>query len=149
MACNWELFELRVVFYLPRYPQVFSSFWNVSLDHKTLSIADFQGSNGYCNFKSVFAQLARLKTIPFTFKNTPVGQPHNPGGDPFLTATALERNKRLFAAAKLYVHRRDQSDLTSLTIGTGVMLKRVTIPFTASIPFRYVQLEGESADLVN
>jgi hypothetical protein len=145
MSCNWELFEFRVVVFHPRHPTMFMRFWNVYPDLSSLGIGDFQGSNDSCNFKSVFSELASLKTIPFSFRKIINGI----NGNPFNIAQSCERNKLTLRAAKLYVHRRDESDLSSLTTGIGVLLDRVTIPYTAAVPIYYIQLSGEAASLVN
>ncbi len=145
MSCNWELFELRVAVFHPRHPEMFMRFWNVYPDLSPLGIGDFQGFNDICNFKSIFSELVTLKTIPFSFRKIINGI----NGNPFNIAQECERNKLTLRAAKLYVHRRDQSDLSSLTTGIGVLLDRVTVPFTAAMSIYYVQFSGEEASLVN
>jgi hypothetical protein len=145
MSCNWDLYELRVVVFHPHHDVMAMRFWKVYPDLGSLGINDFQGSNDSCNFKSVFSELATLKTIPFSFRKITLGI----YGNPFNIAQVCEQNKVTLRAAKLYVHRRNQSDISSLTTGIGVLLDRVTIPYTAAVPNYYVYLSGEKASLVN
>jgi hypothetical protein len=145
MSCNWDLFEFRVVVLHPNHSVMPMRFWNVYPDLSSLGISDFQGSNDSCNFKSVFSELAKWKTIPFGFRKI-INGIH---GNPFNMAQEAERKKLTLNAAKLYVHRRNQSDLSSLTTGIGVLLDSVTIPYTATVPNYYVYLSGDKASLVN
>jgi hypothetical protein len=151
MTCNWELFELRVVIYRPPVPpkvgpgDIWFEFFNVSVDLGTLGMGDFQGSNDQCNFRYVFSQLAGLKTIPFRFSEEKIRSDRLNFGN----LQAAERNKLKFSAAKLYVHRRDQTDQTSLSTGVGVLLRTISVDFTVPKPNFYVQLSGDTGSVVN
>ena len=150
MGCNWELFELRVIVWPndakpPNVPIGQGLFFiGVYLDLRTLGIADFEGRNDYCNFKTVFSHLIQLKALPFTCK-----QKTNPGPE-FGRVQAPERNNELLIGAQLYVHRRDQSEIASITTGIGVMLDDVNVAFTSvNNGIYYVQLFGKKASRVN
>ncbi len=154
MKCNWELFELRVAIFLRGQKhkptgnftgQILLEFFNVMPDLGTIGIGDFQGSGDDCNFKSVFSQMVELNAMPFSFLKEKI----RPDRLNFGNLQAAERNGITYRAAKLYVHRRDQSDLSSLTTGIGMLLENVTIIFTAKGPMFYVHLSGESANMVN
>lgn len=120
-------------------------FFNVMPDLSALGIGDFQGSGNDCNFKSVFGKMVELNAMPFSFPKERI----KPDRLNFSNLEAAERNGKTFRAAKLYVHRRDQSDLSSLTTGIGMLLENVTIILTAKVPVFYVHLSGESANMVN
>lgn len=155
MGCNWELYEFRVrVFYklgdksIPRhgsrYVGVGSQFFDVFPDLKTLGIGNFQGSNNNCDFKSVFNQLIKLKMIPF---NCPQG---SNTGNHFSRIQIAERDKEHLPAAKLYVHKRNDSELSSETTGIGIWMEGVDVVFTsASNGAYYIQLIGDDAGSVN
>jgi len=155
MGCNWELFELRVVIFMRGERskqggnftgQVLWEFKNVSVDLKSLGIADFKGSGDFCNFRNVFTEMVKTQMIPFSFGK------QQPQSDrlQFENLQAAERNSRKFPAAKLYVHRRNASDQVSLDAGEGVLLGTVSVDLTAvSQGIHYVQLSGEKASLVN
>ena len=150
MTCNWELYELRVVIYRPspggKDPgDIWYEFFNVSVDLRSFGMSDFQGSNNQCNFRDVFGQLAALRTIPFSFPKERIASNRLN----FSNLQAAERNKAGYNIAKLYVHRRDQDDRTSLLHGVGVILERVYVDFTAPTPLFYAILSGSSASVVN
>ncbi len=151
MSCNWELYELRVRVWIKadKYPgrgYLGSGmlFWDVKLSHfDTLAIPEFKSdSKGFCNFKTVFDRLAKLKTIPF---DCPGSQNQNPFG----RLQGASRDKEVLPAAFLFLHRRDQSDVASETTGIGVLLEGVTVPFTDTQPVYHAHLIGNSATTVN
>jgi hypothetical protein len=118
----------------------------VSLDLKSLAIADFKGSGDFCNFRNVFAEMVKTQTIPFSFGK------QQPQSDrlQFGNLQTAEGSGRKFPAAKLYVHRRNTPDQVSLDAGEGVLLDTVSVDFTAvSQGLHYVQISGQRASLVN
>lgn len=155
MGCNWELFELRVVVFMRGERnrqngnfsgQILWEFHNVTIDLRSLGLADFKGSGEYCNFKTVFTELVKAQMIPFSFG----GEKFRSDRLNFGNLQAAERNGRKFTAAKLYVHRRNQPSEASLESGEGVLLGTVSVDFTAIAKgSHYVQLSGEKASLVN
>ncbi len=152
MSCNWELYELRIRVWIKaeKYPHrgYFGHgmmFWNVRLTHfDTLSIPEFKpDSKGFCNFKTVFDRLIKLKAIPFECPSSSDNQ------GPFGRLQTAHRNKEAFSAAVLFLHRRDQSDLASETTGIGVLLEGVSVPLTDAQPVYHAHLTGNSASPVN
>lgn len=152
MSCNWELLELRVVIWTKAIKSPFRGyagqgvmFYGVFPDIQSLGIGSFQGQNNSCNFRQVFSELVKLKKIPFNCsKNDKYNQ------SSFLRIQTAERNNELLPGAKLYVHRRDQSDLASKTTGKGIVLDNVKISLTtATQKSYYIYLLGDSASLVN
>jgi len=152
MSCNWELLELRVVIWTKAIKSPFRGyagqgvmFYGVFPDIQSLGIGGFQGQNNSCNFRQVFSELVKLKTIPFSCsKNDKYNQ------NSFLIIQTAERNNELLPGAKLYVHRRNQSDLASKTTGEGIVLDNVKISLTAAAQQSYyIDLLGDSASLVN
>jgi hypothetical protein len=115
-------------------------FVNVYPDLKSLGVADFQGQNDFCNFRAVFSQLVGLKTIPFTCRQT-----DNPNGN-FVRLQEAESKGEMLIGAKLYVHRRDQSEFDTIQKGIGIMLDDVKVAFTAANNGSYyAQLYGKKA----
>lgn len=141
MGCNWELFEMRVIVW-PNEGNVSEGLFFVDVypDLRSLGIADFKGQNDFCDFRSVFSQLVKLKAIPFTCK-----QKTNPGGS-FARIQSAESKNELLLGAKLYVHRRDQSEFVTIESGIGVMLDDVKVAFTSAHNGNYyAQLFGKTA----
>ena len=155
MQCNWELFELRVaIFHRGEKNKTNGNFtgdllwefFNVSVDLQSLGISNFQRLGNYCNFRDVFRELVKLQTIPFGFANERIKNDRLNFGN----LQAGEKNQRTFKAAKLYVHRRDRSDINSEIMGDGVLLEGVTVLFTAVYNgIHYVSLSGNSANSIN
>ncbi|MEZ5584665.1 MAG: hypothetical protein R3F37_19550 [Candidatus Competibacteraceae bacterium] len=152
MSCNWELLELRVVIWTKAIKSPFRGyagqgvmFYGVFPDIQSLGIGSFQGQNNSCNFRQVFSELVKLKKIPFNCsKNDKYNQ------SSFLRIQTAEHNNELLPGAKLYVHRRNQSDLASKTTGEGIVLDNVKISLTtAAQKSYYIYLLGDSASLVN
>ena len=151
MGCNWELFELRVVVFTNGvrasgrgFAGQGATFEAIYLNLRTLGISDFRGSNNSCDFQSVFNELIKLKTLPFNF--TQNGDVSNYFGK----IESAQRNKEKFPAAKLYVHRHDQSGEHSKSAGVGVLLEDVQVDFTNINNGRYhIHLSGGSARPVN
>jgi hypothetical protein len=152
MSCNWELFELRLRVWIKanKYPQrgYFGNgmmLWDVRLEHQfNLGIPAFKpDSKGNCNFKSVFTALAGIKKIPFTCPAS------NENRSPFGRLQVAQRNKEVLPAAFLFLHRRDQSDISSETTGIGILLEGVTVLFTKAQPVFHADLSGNSASTVN
>ena len=151
MSCNWELFEFRVIVMFKlaaqsgsRYVGLGGLFWEVKPDIATLGIGDFQGSNDFCDFKTVFSQLSKLKMIPFVCP-----QQANTG-NAFSRVQVAEKDKEHLPAAKLFVHRRDEEDIVSDMRGPTVWLQGVDVGFTAvNGGFYYAQLRGDASGLLN
>ncbi len=155
MPCNWELYELRMVIFIRGEKnkstgnfsgEVYWEFLNVRVDLRSLGLGDFQGSGDACNFKTVFSELVKLKIIPFSFANERLekGKPN------FDNLRAGQSSNSTLRAAKLYVHRRDQSDHSSDTTGVGVLLEGVKVAIALkSDKGYYVTLTGDSANQVN
>jgi hypothetical protein len=76
---------------------------------------DFKAQND-CNFKTVFSELVRENDA------TSFRPKRSKATDSTGNLQAFERVS-IFWAAKLYVHRRDQSDASSLTTGIGMLLE--------------------------
>lgn len=152
MSCNWELFELRMVIWIKAIKSPFRGyagqgvmFYGVFPDTQSLGISSFQGQNSGCNFRQVFSELVKLKTIPFNCSKN-----DNYNQSSFLRIQTAEHNNELLPGAKLYVHRRNQSDLASKTTGEGIVLDNVKISHTvAAKQSYYIDLLGDSASLVN
>jgi hypothetical protein len=151
MSCNWELFEFRALIMLTlaaksgtHYLGLGALFWEVIPDLRTFGISDFQGSNDYCDFKSVFDQLAKLKRIHFRCP-----QKSNTGHQ-FGRIQAAERDKEHLPIAKLFVHRRDDDNGASDLKGATIWLQGVDVLFTVIDKDNYyVQLSGDSAGTMN
>lgn len=142
MGCNWELFELRVIVW-PNEGQFSQGLFFVDVypDLRTLGLPDFEGHNDFCNFRPVFNQLIKLKTLPFACR-----QKSNPGTE-FARIQTAERTNELLLGAKLYVHRRDKSEFDTTNInGVGIVLDDVKVAFTSiNNGSYYAQLFGNSA----
>ena len=126
--------------------EVLWEFFNVSVDLQSLAISNFQRVGNYCNFRDVFRELVKLKWIPFGFTNEIIRSDRLNFGN----LQAGERNNLTFRAAKLYVHRRDQSDILSELMGDGVLLEGVKVAFSyINNGNHYVTLSGDSANSIN
>jgi hypothetical protein len=126
--------------------EVYWKFFNVRVDLRSLGLGDFQGSGEACNFKTVFSELAKLKIIPFSFASERLEK----GRPDFGNLQGGQLSNSTLRAAKLYVHRRDQSDHSSDTTGVGVLLESVKVATALkSEKGYYAILTGDSANLVN
>ena len=155
MPCNWELYELRMEIFIRGEKnkstgnfsgEVYWEFLNITVDLRSLGLGDFQGSGEACNFKTAFSELVKLKMIPFSFARERLekGKPN------FDNLRAGQMSNSTHRAAKLYVHRRDQSDHSSDTTGVGVLLEGVKVVIALkSDKGYYVTLIGDSANRVN
>lgn len=152
MSCNWELFELRLRVWLKaeKYPQrgyvgLGMMFWEVFLDLSTFGIQPKpKDSADICGFKAIFEQLVQKRVIPFSCnKNNADNQA------PFGRIQTASRKGETFPAAFLFLHRRDQSDLTGETTGIGILLEEVFVPVAVSTPTYYAHLFGKSASKKN
>ena len=163
MGCNWEMYELRLMVWTTakkspagRFTrgQVGVQFDSVGLDLATLSMQSVtpKDSTDACSFKAIFDQLAKLKTIPFGFSRKIIKTDRFYLDPPthFMRLQTAEQKNEVLPAAVLYVHKRGQSDHTSITTGIGVLLEDVTVTFTSSDQNSYyVQLFGASGKTVN
>jgi hypothetical protein len=156
MKCNWELFELRVTVFVRGQKdqtsgnfsgQIGWEFFNVSINPRQFGLGDFVATaDNQCNFKAVFEGLAKKKMIPFGFAaQRTQGNQLN-----FGNLQAAQRNGLTLRAAKLYVHRRDNSAWAGDPTRVGVLLEGVKVLFalTSSSGY-YVLLVGDSANLLN
>jgi hypothetical protein len=159
MACNWELFELRLRVWLTSRTTSTGKFqglnglefFNVTVDLRDLGLKDFEGSGHVCNFAYVFGELAKLKIIPVSFSSKAVktDTSHYDPMPSFGVMQQLEKSGKTVPAALLYVHRRNGSEVTSLEAGTGLWMNGVKVMLTSNAQDYYIQLMGESAKVVN
>src|SRR3954468_115136 len=135
-SCDWEILELRVlIFNRGAKAKTSGNFWgqplwqffNVSVDLKSLGINGFKGSKSYCDFKTPFSALVKLKKIPFSFMREVI----EPNMLNFGNLQSAQSKKVSFTAAKLYVQHRDEGELISNVTGIGILLEGVTV-ITAS-----------------
>ena len=155
MACNWELYELRVIVFTNTVEAGSRGlagqgpkFFAVTLDLLTLGISDFKGSGSYCDFPSVFNQLIQRKAIPFACR-----QKENEGNH-FGRVQVAQRNAEFLPGAKLYVQFRTginpNNQQPEKFTEPGVLLMGVTVK---SAMFKnngyYIYLEGNEARPLN
>lgn len=151
MPCNWELFELRVTVWTPPamkasgrgYAGAGVKFWSVSPDLRRFGIGGFQGHNNDCDFESVFKQLVQKRAIVFSCSSNGSNQ------SGFTRLKNAEQKLELLPAAKLYVHRRDESDIDSDLRGVGVLLERVQAHASTANGGYYIDLSAGAASPLN
>ncbi len=150
MACNWELYELRVLIFHrgKKNPVIMEANWefgNVSIDFRHLGIPGFSGNGLNCNFKTVFSRLANMKQIPFFFNSEiPSAKKYN-----FDNLVAAYKNNVTLGVAKLYVHRRDSFDLVTSVTGPAILLETVTVEYAVKSSRFDARLSGQLANVVN
>lgn len=125
--------------------QIAMEYFNVWPEARLSGIGGFHGIGDKCNFEAVFRGFAALLMIPFSFSSERIATNRLN----FANLEAARKNRVKFGAAKLYVHRRDKSDLTSSAEGIGVLLEGVTVVVADRAPKYQVILMGTSANLVN
>lgn len=157
--CNWELFEFRVIISVVggQFSLIDVALGNISTEHVPIwnvspiltefGIGGFQGGNEHCNFKTVFEQLAKVPTISFLFTKETVENVNNLYG--YSTLAAFYSNSRTLPRARLYVHRKDQSNLASLVTGVAIEMKDVSVVSIEKSNAYYVYLGGQRARVIN
>jgi hypothetical protein len=165
MECNWELFELILVVY-PKAQKLHSGrivgegwqFDNVTLELRSLGIADFHGVKHTCNFADVFGQLAKRKLIKASFpgqvKLSYEDALHNlrtttrDQRSTFQLLQKAEKDQKKLTAANLYVARRDEPKYTTRSVllaEAQLWMEGVRVLGTEINPSLLVLLSGDSA----
>ncbi len=153
MSCNRELFEVALLIGTSKPPKgktgpiMPSVATGVYIDNAQLVLFNVPSKvdpNDVCGFKSTLSQMAQGKVI--TFVAVASGSNHSA----LQRVQTADDTDEVLPAARVFIHRRDESVSNSLKSGIGVELSDVTVSMQAVRKGVYmVTLGGKSAKRMN